>query len=464
MTNNSESTGHRTTELSDAAHVIESFGGIRPAASLLGVAVSTVQGWKERGVIPQNREQVITDVAALHGIDLAGDKTESSKSSSAVRASPMPDDHDSSAAKSRTAPPVKQPSSASTKTKRSSGSVAWVALAVAGTALIAVISQPNWAPVLFPESSREAKLPPPIAALLSSDIIANLENHIAAVEVRLAGLSTRIEAAELLPDVSPLNERIASLVLASGNESNAGEMAADLSALANRMAALEGQLSGESIGSDAAAEIASLRAGILALSVEVAAWSTRLEALETVPTSQGGAAAALVLAIGQLDAAIRTGGPFASALDRVRTIGEGDFIVAGALAQLTVWAEDGIPTIGDLRLRFRPFVRALMQPGEVDAARVGWWPRVRSRLAGFVTVRRIGEGDDLSPIAQIELAVERGDLAVGVAALEERAASDSEAIQSWLIHAKARLAAEAALTSLGAHTLDELKRIGMATP
>ena len=39
----------------DAARVIEAFGGIRPMAKKLGVAVTTVQGWKERNAIPIRR-------------------------------------------------------------------------------------------------------------------------------------------------------------------------------------------------------------------------------------------------------------------------------------------------------------------------------------------------------------------------------------------------------------------------
>lgn len=38
-----------------AHEIIEHFGGIRPMASKLGIAVSTVQGWKERNKIPEQR-------------------------------------------------------------------------------------------------------------------------------------------------------------------------------------------------------------------------------------------------------------------------------------------------------------------------------------------------------------------------------------------------------------------------
>ena len=42
-----------------ALAIIDAFGGIRPMAKQLGLAVSTVQGWKERGAIPVNRHDPV---------------------------------------------------------------------------------------------------------------------------------------------------------------------------------------------------------------------------------------------------------------------------------------------------------------------------------------------------------------------------------------------------------------------
>jgi hypothetical protein len=51
-----------------AQPVIQRFGGIRPMAQKLGVPVSTVQGWKERGAIPTNRREEVLAAAARHDI------------------------------------------------------------------------------------------------------------------------------------------------------------------------------------------------------------------------------------------------------------------------------------------------------------------------------------------------------------------------------------------------------------
>lgn len=56
--------------IGNAEKIIQSFGGIRPMATKLGVPVTTVQGWKKRNVIPANRLEVITTVAKENKIEL----------------------------------------------------------------------------------------------------------------------------------------------------------------------------------------------------------------------------------------------------------------------------------------------------------------------------------------------------------------------------------------------------------
>jgi uroporphyrinogen-III synthase len=54
----------------EAERIIAAFGGIRPMAKALGLAFTTVQGWKERGAIPLKRMAEIRESAARDGIDL----------------------------------------------------------------------------------------------------------------------------------------------------------------------------------------------------------------------------------------------------------------------------------------------------------------------------------------------------------------------------------------------------------
>ncbi len=57
--------------IENAVDIIEKFGGIRPMSSKINVAVTTIQGWKKRGVIPATRRELIISSANEHGIDLS---------------------------------------------------------------------------------------------------------------------------------------------------------------------------------------------------------------------------------------------------------------------------------------------------------------------------------------------------------------------------------------------------------
>lgn len=54
-----------------AKPVIAKFGGIRPMANKLNIPVTTVQGWKKRDAIPDNRTKEILAAAREHNIDLS---------------------------------------------------------------------------------------------------------------------------------------------------------------------------------------------------------------------------------------------------------------------------------------------------------------------------------------------------------------------------------------------------------
>lgn len=63
--------GKQETATLSARDVIDRFGGIRPAAKAIGVAFTTVQGWKERDHIPEHRWTELRAAAAEQGIDLS---------------------------------------------------------------------------------------------------------------------------------------------------------------------------------------------------------------------------------------------------------------------------------------------------------------------------------------------------------------------------------------------------------
>lgn len=54
----------------NAEKLIERFGGIRPMASKTDIPVTTIQGWKKRGVVPPSRFDEITKAADEHNINI----------------------------------------------------------------------------------------------------------------------------------------------------------------------------------------------------------------------------------------------------------------------------------------------------------------------------------------------------------------------------------------------------------
>lgn len=53
--------------ISPAAYVIKTIGGLTRTANALGIPVTTVQGWKVRGSIPQKHWTALLDAAKAEG-------------------------------------------------------------------------------------------------------------------------------------------------------------------------------------------------------------------------------------------------------------------------------------------------------------------------------------------------------------------------------------------------------------
>jgi len=54
--------------MSYASNIIAKFGGVRATAAALGRAPSTIQGWKDRGSIPDQEKAVVLDAAKRIGL------------------------------------------------------------------------------------------------------------------------------------------------------------------------------------------------------------------------------------------------------------------------------------------------------------------------------------------------------------------------------------------------------------
>ena len=102
-----------------------------------------------------------------------------------------------------------------------------------------------------------------------------------------------------------------------------------------------------------------------------------------------------------------------------------------------------MPTRAVLAERFQSAAAAASRAGVPGGS---LWDQAIAKLKGLVSIRRLRPGDDVDGrLARAELALDNGDLAAAVAALDGLPEGPAVALASWRADAEARLAAERAL-------------------
>jgi uroporphyrinogen-III synthase len=278
-----ETAGPRTSPTETGAEapalaVIAAFGGIRPMAAKLGIAVSTVQGWRERAAIPQPRHEEIMAAARSHGVALdpaalaAADhppvaapapRSPLPQSGGAQppsdKASDKPGDQagaavrstETQAAPSR-APETKRPAAAQVQAERAQaarrGGAGWAffllgALVFGAGAAAAVVTRPQWQPLLAGLTGEPAGGEGAVAAPELDQRLAALEADIGDLDAALAriaaqpangagakvdALSERLDALEKRLDA--LEKETQAAIAAAAGASAAGASAAGAAA------------------------------------------------------------------------------------------------------------------------------------------------------------------------------------------------------------------------------------------
>jgi hypothetical protein len=427
------------------------------------VPVSTVQGWKQRDVFPDNRVEEIRAAAAADGIDLSALPAGEPDTASRVDATEPPG---AASEPAETAPAPSPPAAPRDAGGRSLALVALVvAVVVAGWLLWNQLS-----PTSDRASTRIAALETELAGLRTArrDIadlraaLANLpartdqapfEDRIAALENRLAALAGRLdEAATATPDRVHL-ERIA----------------ADLEDL--RVTATDNRAAVEALQAEIGAKVDDMPARLAAVEArrnELAATadvlSTRLAAVEGRGENRSAIEARSVgpaIAAAEVRQAVRGGAPFAADLATLRELAGDDAAIAPHLATLAENAADGVATPSELAHGFAARIGDILAAGRTaDGAR--WYDRALARVASLVAVRRVGadiEGDSADAIvARAEARLDAGDLKGAVAEVEKLSGAAAEVVAPWRADARASIAAEAAVAAISAEALAALAR------
>lgn len=425
--------------LRETAEIIEAFGGIRPMAHKLGVPVSTVQGWKQRNAIPDNRVGDIFAAAAEHGVDrnaitvspgdaspsgaeappeagpVAGDGEPGSTPLSPSAGAPTPGEARHTGADQ---PAPKGPPSSR------------AALAVALLALIVAVASAGWLIL------GRAGAPPAGTAELTQ---------------QLAALEARIEAASAVDvdaDLAEIRAQIASL---SAAPAIAPRLADEVDTLSSKLASVEMRLGAlESATGD---ELAAAQDVIQDVQGEIAELRRQFADLRESRAATGpvvSRAVALALAAGRLQRAVAAGRPYSETLASLRDY-DGDDAVTALRDRLARYAATGVATKDALIQRFAPTARAVVAAASGDAAE-SWTDRALSRLSSVVTIRPVGPevagGDPAARLARAEAQLQTGDLAGAVAELDGMTGAAAAAAADWLADARARLDADAAVDAL----------------
>ena len=136
------------------------------------------------------------------------------------------------------------------------------------------------------------------------------------------------------------------------------------------------------------------------------------------------------------------------ALDAGQPLGQ----IPNAPPELAQFADVAPPTEAQLRESFEGAARAALEASLTENGNVGRWTRVKLRLEGLITIsdgaRVIFGPPAAAAINVARKALDNGDLAGAVAALQGMGAPAQDAMSPWLGQAQALLAARAALVTM----------------
>lgn len=297
-----------------------------------------------------------------------------------------------------------------------------------------------------------------------------------------------------MADLSPLAQRLNAV------ETEQQALRASLDSLSKRQDALEARLSGETTivaretvtvppeaGPQGGVDISATQAladRIAALedrkteTVDLSPLTHRVQTLEEVSAEviprltmletrrqMGAVGEALIIAVGQLQAALSGGRPYARELRSAQALAANDTALLDLLAPLSASAETGLAGDIELREKFRLLAPAVLR-ADRDREGADWTDRVLGRLTSIITFRRAsGEvaGDNADAVlARAEAAMLANDLPRAVEEMEKLPAHAAGPAAEWLKLAEARMAAEAAAATLADMSLARMAGPGKA--
>ncbi len=475
--------------IENAEAVIERFGGIRPMAKKVSVAVTTIQGWKKRNVIPAARRDQILEAAEAHDVDLSdiiqGAPDTSEAANENVGAAPPPSgvkakkEEPAQTQKAQESRAAQAPASdldarlAATEKKAVTKST-WINVVLIAIAIASVVI------LLWPTSKENGQNQGRLSSLETD--VGQLRGDVDAVKAEQSFLST------LIPQ--DLDERIASLqeqaratqeklgsALEKAGEVTSAVMDEDSGTLGERIAVLEDhaadfaaspQIAGilnkfkvmdETEGgkqqlNTAVSELNALLSGLggedgkieQMLSGAQEQSPNLNQTFENVP-KQDMKAAALLLGMTQFRKSLnRDNQPFDQDLQLlIKLTGKDNPELAASLQKLAPHAEQGVLTPGGLTNEFKSLAGEAVV-ASLSGEDVSISDKARARFNDILQVEKDGELITGTPVqakvTKAESLLEAGDIQGAIAQMETLDGDPRAAIEPWLDDAKATVLAQ----------------------
>ena len=322
----------------------------------------------------------------------------------------------------------------------------WMPVAIA----VAVIMSAGAAALVWSEMRPEMDLPPPPPGMPGSVHMppppgagGDLAAELAATRDRLHALETRLavppqNAAELVPLENRLTQTETALRALQAQPQVPAKLVEEVEGLGKAVTELK------RTSADAAA--------VLRLADRVEKVEAGFRDMQSRRTSAG----ALLLAIGQLREAVAAALPYDTELRALKALAGGNADMAAPLEALKTRAAAGIPTAPVLAARLAVQAPVIIR-AQVLPEQQSWWRQTLERVASLVTIEREdGNAAGTSPaaiLARAQAALALGDLSAATAEIEGLSGGPAEQAAPWLADAKARIAANKALSELTAQVV-----------
>ena len=279
-----------------------------------------------------------------------------------------------------------------------------------------------------------------------------------ALSGRLADLEQEVTS---LKDISASSEGVSG---EAGANTDLGERLAvleqDIATLQSTLPTLEATLSSTGIsveknGQQAAAlngSVETLNQATVRLGTDLGSLSDRVGQAEDKLDFIGGEyqrAAAMIVAIGDIDRSVLRAEPFESALESFRTLGKDSPEVNDIISKLEPMAKEGVPTLSDLKQSFGEVSSRILLAEEDDGTLAD---QVSDNLFSIINMRPSGadvEGEDSrSVVARAQAKLSANDVEGVLSELGGLSGKALESAQAWMTAAEGRLSANEAVADL----------------